>query len=86
MTSDTPRTDKEIFFDGMEHPAGYWVDSDFARRLERELIRITWERDALLQSMDLIASGYGSEVTAQRTLEELARMRSTYEDEGGRGE
>jgi hypothetical protein len=86
----TPRTDAEVYFDGLEHPVGYWVDADFARQLERELIialqgyerrgqellaseaelaKVTYQRDVLLQSMELLAAGYGSDVTAQHTLD-----------------
>jgi hypothetical protein len=85
-----PRTDAEVYFDGLEHPVGYWVDSDFARQLERELIvalqgyerrgqellaseaelaKVAYQRDVLLQSMELLAAGYGSDVTAQHTLD-----------------
>ena len=48
--SDTPRTDSTAFWAGNANPdaeAAEFVKADFARQLERELVAMTQERDAL---------------------------------------
>jgi len=51
MSTPTPRTDAVAFFTGCDgrekHPCGDYVQSDFARKLERELAALTAERDQL---------------------------------------
>ena len=46
--SDTPRTDAEHARFARTWHAGMAIHVDFARQLERELVAVTAERDALL--------------------------------------
>lgn len=72
---DTPRTDKEVYFDGLEHPAGYWVDSDFARQLERELAVLEEVMIDVGRSMD---NGWSE--TLYLALDKVEAMRRAYEE------